>query len=131
MTLYEVTAWCSLPHYTTFEVEAGSTLEALAKAKTQANDEYPEPCNGPSCEWNEFELSPDDGGATLLHLEPERALEIAAPELLRALQRGAALARDVVARWERGDLAEAVRALSLWLTDAAAVIEQATAGVSL
>jgi hypothetical protein len=130
MTKYEVTAWCSLPHYTTFEVEADSIEEALAKARIQANDEYPEACNGPSYEWNEFELSADDDPKTLRHLEPERAAEITAPELLDALQRGVAAAREVVARWERGDLAEAVRALSPWLSDAGAVIKDATTGAS-
>lgn len=126
MTLYDVTAWCDFPHYTTFEIEAASIEEALAKAKTQVSGETPEPCDGAAYEWNEFEVSDEDDGETIRHLAPERAAEIAAPALLESLQRGAIVARAVTDSWERGDLAEAVRALSLLLTDAADAIKQAT-----
>jgi len=126
MPRYDVTAWCSFPHYTTFEVEAASIEEALAKAKTQVGDESPEPCDGASCEWNELEVCADDGDQFIRRLEPERAAEIVAPELLCALQRGVYAARGVTDSWERGDLTQAVRALSLWLADADAAIKQAT-----
>ena len=126
MPRYDVTAWCSFPHYTIFEVEAASLEEALAKAQTQVADEYPEPCDGASYEWNEFEVCGEYNGETIRHLEPERAAEIAAPALLGALQHGVIAARGVTDFWERGDLAQAVRALSLWLTDADAAINEAT-----
>jgi hypothetical protein len=126
MPRYDVTAWCSLPHYTTFEVEAPSIEEALAKARTQAADEPAQPCDGGSYEWDEFEIrSADDDGETICHLEPERAAEIAAPALLNAVTQGVIAARGVTGSWESGDLAAAVRALSLWLSDAANVIERA------
>ena len=125
MTRYDATAWCDFPHYTTFEVEADSIEEALAKAQTQVSDEYPEPFNGAPYEWNEFEVE-DDDGETIRHLAPERATEIPAPALLESLQRGVIAAQGVTDSWERGDLAEAVRNLSLWLPDAADAIKQAT-----
>jgi hypothetical protein len=86
MTTYNVTAWCSLPNYTTFEVEAESVEDALAKAKTQAKDECPEPCNGPSYDWDEFEICADDASEYIRCLKPERAAEIAAQEMLEALR---------------------------------------------
>jgi hypothetical protein len=125
MPRYDVIAWCSFPHYTTFEVEAASIEEALAKAKTQVSDKSPEPCDGASYEWNELEVCAAGGDQFIRHLETERAAEIAAPELLAALQRGANAARGVTDTWERGDLAQAVRDISLWLIDADAV-KQAT-----
>ena len=125
MPRYDVTAWCSLPHYTIFEVEAASVEEALARAQTQVNDECAEPCNSPSYEWNEFELCSEDAGEYVFHLEPDRAAESAAQTLLDALRTGVATARDLVGRWERGDLAQAVRALALWLPTAESAIEQA------
>jgi hypothetical protein len=88
MTTYQVTAWCSLPHYTTFEVEAASIEDALAKAKIQVNDECPELCDGLPNDWNEFEVlneqAPNDASR---RIEPERAAEVASPALLAALRR--------------------------------------------
>ena len=124
MRRYDVTAWCSFPHYTTFEIEAASVEEALTKAQTEVNDEYAEPCNGASYEWNEFELCSEAADEYLRHLEPDRAAEIAASELLETVRRGVAAARDVISRWEQGDLAEAVRTLALWLATADSAIEQ-------
>lgn len=88
MTIYHVTAWCTLPHYTTFEVDAGSIDEALEKAKEQASDEYPEPCDGAQIDWDEFEIFPEGDEAELIrYLEPPRLAENAAPALLAALCR--------------------------------------------
>ena len=87
MTTYEVTAWCSFPHYTTFELEAVSLAEALEKAKIQARDEGGEPCSGGS-EWDEFEISSDDDDSEIMtHVEPSRLTANAAPNLLAALLR--------------------------------------------
>ena len=124
MPRYDVTAWCSFPHYTTFEIEAASALDALAKAKMQVDNEYPEPCNGAPYEWNEFELRSEAADEYLRHLEPHRAAEIAAPELLDTVKRGVVAARDVISKWEQGDLAGAVRTLALWLATADSAIEQ-------
>ncbi len=99
MTTYLVTAWCSIPHYTTFEVEAKSFKAALRKARKQAQDECPEPCIGASHDWNEFEIATESTDKILLHLEPEHALELAAPELLEA----AILAEDVLSEFARLD----------------------------
>ena len=126
MPRYDVTAWCSMPHYTTFEVKADSLEEALAKARTRVEDEYPEPCNGGSYDWDEFEVCAAGSDEYIRHLAPERAAEIAAPRLLDALRDGVKAARGVTDSWEKGDLAQAVRAVSLWLKDAVAAIEEAT-----
>lgn len=123
MTIYDVTAWCVVPHYTTFEIEASTVNEALEKAKSQARDECGEPCDGGEFDWEEFEVTSD--AESMRYLTPARATEIAAPELLDALRRGVNVAQDVVDFWERGDLAESVRALSLWLADARTAINQA------
>jgi hypothetical protein len=129
MPRYDVTAWCSFPHYTTFEVEADTAQDALAKAETQVLDEYPEPCNGGEYQWDEFQIDPaDDNEPGIYHLQPEARLSAAAQTLLDALRCGVTAATDVVTRWEKGDLAQAVRALSLWATEAAAAVERA-AGV--
>jgi hypothetical protein len=88
MTTYEVTAWCSVPHYTTFEVEATSIDEALEKAKIQARDEVGEPCDGLKANWDEFEVSSQgDDAASVRYLEPSLSAAIAAPTLLAALCR--------------------------------------------
>jgi hypothetical protein len=124
MPRYDVTAWCSVAHYTTFEIEAASALEALAKAKMQVDNESAEPCDGAAYDWNEFELCSEGTDEYLRHLEPERAAEIASPDLLDTVKRGVAAARDVISKWEQGDLAHAVRTLALWLATAESAIEQ-------
>ena len=84
---YEVTAWCSFPHYTTFEVNARSPREALRKARLQAPEEYPEPCNGGAIEWDEFKVCPNgDEAKARIYLEPARRAEVAAERLLRAAE---------------------------------------------
>jgi hypothetical protein len=124
MTTYEVTAWCVVPYYTTFELDAETVNEALEKAKLQAREECGEPCDdGGESDWEEFEITSD--AESLRYLTPARAGEIAAPELLDALRRGVNVAQAVVDSWEHGDLAESVRTLSLWLADARAAINQA------
>jgi hypothetical protein len=124
MTTYEVTAWCSVPYYTTFELDAASIGEALEKAKHQARDEYGEACGGGESDWDEFEISSDD--ESLSYLEPARLAANAALELLDALQHGTSIAQQVVDSWERGDLAGTVRALSQWSVDARATLNKAT-----
>ncbi len=108
MTTYEVTAWCSVPYFTIFDVEAGSIGEALEKAKVQAKDEYGEPSD--RADWDEFYIvSEGDSDEHVLHLEPPRLAEIAALELLEQLQRGVDHVQSIVDSWERGDLAAAAR----------------------
>lgn len=51
----------------------------------------------------------------------------AAPRMLAALQRGLKAGTIVADSWERGDLAQAVRMLSLWLADASSAIEACSA----
>jgi hypothetical protein len=129
MTTYLVTAWCSIQHYATFDVEAGSIAEALEKAKVGSQDEYGEPCDGAKCEWDEFEIvSEGDADEHIRHLEPARLAENAASELLAALQNGVAHAQTIVDSWDRGDLASAVRAMAQWLTGARETLKQATDG---
>jgi hypothetical protein len=87
MTTYHVTAWCSFPHYATFEVDARNPREALRKAKEQAPDEYAEPCNGGAIDWDEFEIRQgDDDTKPRTYLEPSKRVEITAERLLRAAQ---------------------------------------------
>lgn len=127
MTTYQVTAWCSVPHYATFDVDADSIGEALEKARSQAKDEYGEPCDGAECDWDEFEIA-SEGAADeyIRHLEPSRSAKNAAPELLDQLERGVIYAQSIVDSWGQGDLAAAVRAISEWLADARATLDQAT-----
>jgi hypothetical protein len=127
MTTYEVTAWCSVPYYTTFELDADTIHEALEKAKLQARDECGEPCGGGESEWDEFEIvSESDAAECVRYLEPAWLAVIAAKELRDELQRGANIAQQVVDSWEKGDLAGAVRVLSQWLDDARATLNKAT-----
>jgi hypothetical protein len=86
MTTYEVTAWCDVLHYTTFEVDAGTIAEALEKAKLQACEEDGEPCNSADFTWDEFEISSEGDGASLTYLAPSRLIENAAEHLLCAAQ---------------------------------------------
>ena len=87
MTRYNVTAWCSFPHYTTFEVEASSLLQALSKAREQASDECAEPCNGAAIEWDEFQIhSNNNASKPRTYFEPSRRVEMAALHLLRAAE---------------------------------------------
>ncbi len=124
MTTYEVTAWCSFPYYTTFEIDAENINEALEKAKHRARDEYGEPCDNGESDWDEFDISSDD--ESLKYLEPARLAANAGLQLLDALQSGTTIAQHVLDSWERGDLAGTVRALSQWLEGSRAVINKAT-----
>jgi len=130
MTTYQVTAWCVVPHYTTFDVHAGNIAEALEKARNQAQEEYGDPCDGVKCDWDEFEVVSDNAGEQIRHLEPARRTENAAQELLDHLRTGVSLVQFLLATWDGGDLAGAVRALAQWHTDAGATIAQATDGQS-
>ncbi len=87
MPIYDVTAWCSLPHYATFQVEARSLTEALRKARHQASEEYAEPCDGVAVDWDEFQICPDgDETKSRTYFEPARRTEMAAARLLRAAE---------------------------------------------
>jgi hypothetical protein len=61
-------------------------------------------------------------GQTTVTLCP---LHAQAPAMREALADGVTTAAEVVARWESGDLAEAVRDLELWIKDAQRAIEGA------
>jgi hypothetical protein len=85
MITYHITAWCSFPHYATFEVEARNRKDALEKARQQAQDEDAEPCDGGSTDWDEFEIRlGDDDAKPRTHLEPSKRVEAAAQPLLDA-----------------------------------------------
>ena len=87
MTTYEVTAWCSVPHYTTFEVKARSFPEALRKAQKHAPDEYAEPCDDATAEWDDFQIhAKGDPRKSRTYFEPRRRAELAAEHLLKAAQ---------------------------------------------
>jgi hypothetical protein len=87
MPTYQANAWCSFPHYTTFEVDARSPKEALRKARQQVSEEYPEPCNDGVLEWDEFEICPNcDDAKSRTYFEPSRRAEMAAQYLLRAAE---------------------------------------------
>jgi len=49
-----------------------------------------------------------------------------APNLLETLRQGVKTAAEVLSRWERGDLAESVRALGIWQSAAEAALAEAT-----
>ena len=85
MTTYQVTAWCSVPYYTTFDVDADNIHKALEKAKQQAREECGEPCGGGESEWDEFQIVSD--AECLGYLETSRQAANAAPALLAALSR--------------------------------------------
>ena len=127
MTIYQVTAWCIVPHYTVFDVEASTIDDALAKARIQVRDQYGDSCVDGEWDWDEFEIcAEDDATEFLAYLAPDALVRNAAPELLQKLRRGVSLARNIVDCWERGDLAAAVRALSEWSPEASGVICKAT-----
>ncbi len=127
MTTYQVTAWCSVPYYTTFDIDADSIGEALEKAGHHALDEYGEPCGGGESDWDEFEIvSEGDASQYIRHLTPDRLAENAALEFRDELQRGINTAQQIVDSWERGDLAAAVRELAQWLAEARATLNRAT-----
>jgi hypothetical protein len=87
MTRYNVTAWCTVPHYTTFEIDAGTIDEALEKAQEQAFNEYAEPCDRAQFDWDEFEISSEgDDARSITYQEPSRLAENAAEDLLSAAQ---------------------------------------------
>lgn len=128
MTTYEVTAWCNVPYYATFEVKAANLDHALKKTKLRAKNkkECGEPCGGDS-EWDEFEImSVPDAAQHLRHLEPAWVAAVAALDLRDALQAGIRHAQAIVESWQSGDLAEAVRALSEWLPCAHDALAKAT-----
>jgi hypothetical protein len=101
MMLYTVIAWCERPFYAECEVEAETPEAALAKAREAIHGEPAEDCGGEYC-WDEWRVETDDE-EVLSHLDEPARLGLAAPALLAACQM-------VVDRWEKGDLAEAVRA---------------------
>jgi hypothetical protein len=87
MPIYDVTAWCSLPHYATFQVEARSLTEALGKARHQVPEEYAEPCDGVAVDWDEFKICRSgDETKSRTYFEPARRAEMAAARLLRAAE---------------------------------------------
>ena len=87
MTKYEVTAWCGVPHYTTFEVEARSFAGALRKARQQAPEECAELCDGAAIEWDDFQIhAKGDERRVRTYFEPSRRIEMAAEHLLRAAE---------------------------------------------
>jgi hypothetical protein len=127
MTTYQVTAWCTVPHYATFDVDAASIDEALEKAKAQSKDEYGEPCDGAECDWDEFEIASEgDADEYIRHLEPVRLAENSALELVDRLRTGVELWQSIFNAWERGDPAAAVNALEQWLVEAWATLHSAT-----
>jgi len=96
MTRYNVTAWCDFPHYATFEVEAPSPAAALRKARKQVLQEYPEPNDGHTFEWNEFQIDSDsDSGKSLTYFDPLKRVKMAAQDLLSALERTSFLLRRI------------------------------------
>jgi len=85
MTTYNVTAWCTVAYYTTFDVDAATIEEALEKARLQARHECGEPCNSGDSDWDEFEISSeDDDSEVITYLEPPRLAANAADDLLSA-----------------------------------------------
>jgi hypothetical protein len=102
MTTYDVTAWCSVAYYTTFEVEAVNIAEALTRAKQKAATECGEPCGGGESAWDEFEITAqDNSGECLRHIDLSRLAENAAEDLLQVLT----------------EIALALRRDALWLPD--------------
>jgi hypothetical protein len=113
MKTYDITIHTS-NMYATFDVEAKTPQQALKLARKEWDT------NRDSLYWNQRDdeigslesISVDDD--TIEWFTPEVQLAMAAGDLLEAGQK-------VVDRWERGDLAEAVR-------DLAAAIKLATGG---
>jgi hypothetical protein len=105
MTTYGVTAWCNVPYYATFELEASSLNEALEKAKIQARDEYGEPCGGGESDWDEFEIESEGyTGEYLRHLKLSRLAKNAALELLDACMTLAEDCRMALSgEWDKSD----------------------------
>jgi len=125
MNKYDVYASCDVPHYTTFQVEAATVEEALDKAKAQVHDETPQMCGG-EYEWHEIEVCGEHGDEFMRCREPQRAAQIAAPAILKALQLGVIAARKVLARRELGDPAETIHALADWLAQAESAVQEAS-----
>jgi hypothetical protein len=90
----------------THDVEADTPDQALAQARQLLADDagelWFEPYDGMSV--NEIAVHDSGGEELALWLDHEMRLRLAASDLLEA-------AEMVIARWERGDLAEAVRKL--------------------
>jgi len=102
---FTVYAWCVRPFIAYLdEVEAETPEDAIGHARrnTEKLLEVAEECNGEH-HWDEFAACDEDGRELLHVLDAEARGRQAAPELLEAC-------RVVVERWERGNLAEAVRA---------------------
>lgn len=114
MTLYHVHIYREMRlYFPGIEADTPESAARIAAAKLTADAEYAEECDGENLAAL-VDVAGDDEFAhsVTVDFEGER-LRKAAPELLEAC-------RMVVDRWERGDLAEAVRAC-------AAAVEQAAA----
>jgi hypothetical protein len=104
--------------FATFDLKAKTPQRALARAhklyKDNPSELWFEPYDGGQ-PVNEIEVCDTDGNEAATWQDDDLRLRLAAPDLLAA-------AEKVVARWEQGDLAEAVRELD-------AAIEAAKGGV--
>ena len=98
--------------------EADTPEEAIELARQFVDEHYDEldfdSYQGCDCPINEIEICDEHGNELAVWYDEEMRLRLAARDLLDA-------AEMVVARWEQGDLAEAVREL-------AAAIAKATGG---
>jgi hypothetical protein len=81
---YKITAWCSMPHQATFDVQAASPEAALASARDQVREEPVERCDGFE-EWDEFTVRGPGGQELLTHFAPGFRLQNAAVELVEAI----------------------------------------------
>lgn len=92
----------------TDEIKAKTAKRALAAARKIAANKpetlFFEPYQG-AFDINEIEVFAEDGSSEAIWYDDDLHLRLAAGDLLNA-------ARLVIARWESGDLAEAVRELS-------------------
>jgi len=114
MTSYQVYLRSDI-EWTVRKFEADTPQEAVELARQFADEHYDElefsgyeSCD---CPINEIEVCDADGNELAVWLDADTRLRVAARELLDA-------AEKVAARWERGDLAEAVRELSAAIANA-------------
>lgn len=89
------------------EIAAADATQALEIARKLAGEDlddldYYEACD---CLINEIEVCDEEHNQLAVWYDDDMRLRLAAPDLLKA-------AEKVIARWERGDLAEAVRKLT-------------------
>jgi hypothetical protein len=110
MTRYTVTAWCDRPFYAKCEIEAETPQEALAKGRLAIHDAPAEECDD-GYYWDEWTVDTEEENDVLRYLDEPARLRVAAPRLLSASE-------AVLANWERGDLAAAVRELADAVADA-------------